>query len=179
MIPAGIQPGETEFLEVAYELKALHEGNLKNIEELPSYILAIVDMAIDHKKRRALTSWMIFDYIGQIKQFLKCNASVADFTPDIKDGVFTGEYCKCPFRSKCEFEGKLCSVITAPNGEHLTMSELRITSHIRAGYYDKEIAYACGISENTVKVHKQNIQRKLQVERKPMIVSKAIEMGIA
>ena len=179
MIPAGVRCGETEFMEIDSEIIALHEGNKRNIEELPFNILGIVDLAIDHKKRSCLTGMGIFDYMGQIKQFLKCNASAADATPDIKDGVFTNEYCQCVFRGKCAYEGKLCSVIKTENGQYLTMSELRITSQIRAGYFDKEIADACGISINTVKVHKQNIQKKLGVERKTMIAVKAIEIGIA
>lgn len=176
---AGLISGETEFMEIDSELVALHEGNKTQIENLPFNILGIVDLAIDHKKRSYLTGMHIFDYLGQIKQFLKCNASTSDCTPDIKDGVFTNEYCQCAFRGKCAYEGKLCSVVKTEDGQYLTMSELRIASQIRAGFFDKEIADACGISINTVKVHKQNIQQKLGVERKTMIATKAIEIGIA
>ena len=179
MIPAGIRAGETEFMEVDAELFAMHEGHKTAIENLPSYVLGIVDLAIDPVKRKCLTDWGINEQMPQIKQFLKCNASVADATPDIANGKFSNEYVACPFRGKCRYEGKLCTVIPTESGDHLTFAEMRITSQIRAGLFDKEIAAACGISINTVKVHKQHIQTKLKVERKTMIVAKAIEIGIA
>lgn len=179
MIPAGLRPGETEFIALDGNIIAMHEGHKTAIENLPYHILGMVDLAISHHQRTCLTKWHIFDHIGQIKQFLKCNASVADATPDIKDGVFRGEYVACAFRGKCQFEGKLCTSVNTADGKHLTFSEMRITSHIRAGLFDKEIAEACGISINTVKVHKQNIQEKLGVERKTMIAVKAVEIGIA
>lgn len=178
MIPAGLRPGETEFMELDSEIIAIHEGNKKHIEQLPYQLLAMIDLAIDHKQRLALTGMKVFDYLAQIKQFLKCNASGADCTPDLKDGAFNNEYVRCAFRGKCAYEGKLCKVVKCNSGEYLTFSEMRITSHIREGLFDKEIAAACGISVNTVKVHKQNIQNKLQVERKTQIATKAIELGI-
>ena len=179
MIPVGIKAGETEFFEFEERMIAKHEGNHIEIKDLPTPTLKMLDMAIDDLQRKSLMSWGLLDFHEQINQFLKCNASSYDFTPDLKDGKFQNEYCKCVFRGKCQFEGKLCRVIHLKNGTHLTMSELRVTAYIRAGFFDKEIAAMMGISPNTLRVHEQNIRLKLNVERKAHVAVKAIELGIA
>ena len=179
MIPPGLKSGETEYLEFESRMIAIHEGRRTEIHDLPMHTLKLTDMAIDDKQRNCLMDLGLYGFYEQIIQFLKCNASSYDFTPDLKDGKFQNEYCKCAFRGKCAFEGKLCKPIKLESGEHLTMSELRITSQVRAGFFDKEIADQMGISENTLRVHQQNIREKLKIARKPHLVSKAIEMGIA
>lgn len=179
MIPAGINPGETEFFKSGNGIMAMQSGVKKEIEDLPYKTHEVIDMAMDAKQRKALDHLGITHPLERRIQFLKCNASVYDATPDIVDGKFQNEYVSCPFRQQCPHEGKLCKVLTLSNGEHLTLSELRITSLIRAGLFDKEIARTTGIAETTLRKHKQNIQEKLEVERKTQIATKAIEIGIA
>ncbi|WP_017257806.1 hypothetical protein [Pedobacter arcticus] len=119
---------ETEFIAVEADIIAVHGREWKPIEALPTYILGTIDLAIDYKKRRLLTNSMIFDYIGQIKQFLKCNASIAYFTPDIKVEVLKIKYLPCAFLGKCPYEGTLCSTVKTKSGEYLTKSKLSIGS---------------------------------------------------
>ncbi len=179
MIPSGLRKGETEFLEFESNIIAIHEGNKMEIKDLPLNTLRVIDMAISKSDRTCMNQMGVTGFFEQIIQFLKCNASVYDGTPDLKDGEFQNEYCQCNFRHKCQHQGKLCKVVKLANGKHLTFSQMRITSHIRAGLFDKEIAQACGIALNTVKAQKQQIQDKLEVERKAMIAVEAINIGIA
>ena len=179
MIPAGLKVGETEFLRLYGRMMAVHQGNLTEIADLPYKILRFISLAIDDHQRKSLDILGKTEFLTQIIQFLECNASTYDSTPDLHEGVFRNEYVECEFRETCPHQGKLCKVIHLDNGRHLTFSELRITSLIRKGLFDKEIANTVNIAEQTLRVHKRNIQEKLGVERKTQIATKAIEIGIA
>ena len=133
MMFVSIKSGKIVFIARGGEIVAMHESNLKSIETLPAYILATIDLTIDYKKRRLLTSSMIFDYIGQIKQLLKCNTYVAGFASDVDAEIFKADYRPCAFLGKCAYEGSLCSVVKTKGGRYLTKSKLRITAQIGHG----------------------------------------------
>jgi DNA-binding CsgD family transcriptional regulator len=180
MKPAGIKIGETEFFtDENGNISAMHQGCRKEIYQLPAIIHDLIDVAMDETQKESLNKMGVFMPLDRRLQFLKCNCSTYDETPDLVNGTFRNEYVECSQRQKCAYEGKLCKPITLSNGTHLTMAELRITSLIRAGQFDKEIARAVGIKENTLRKHKQNIQEKLNVDSKTQIALKAIELGIA
>ena len=62
--------------------------------------------------------------------------------------------------------------------EELTPTEARILTEIVAGKANKEIAYALGISENTVKTHVKNVFDKLGVSDRTSAATLAIRRGL-
>jgi DNA-binding CsgD family transcriptional regulator len=61
----------------------------------------------------------------------------------------------------------------------LTPKELEAIKLVTAGYSNKEIATAMGISEHTVKFHVANLARKLGVNKKVEIAACAVRQGLA
>jgi DNA-binding NarL/FixJ family response regulator len=179
MIPAGIRTGETEFMSDADQLFAMRSGFKTDVEALPAKVLNIVSNNMLPKHHEVLDRMGIKGYFPRIKQFIKCNASAADFTPDVIDGqlTFNTEYSPCPFRGKCEFEGHFCGAVNV-EGQIITMALLRITSLIRAGYRDAEICDIVEICPQTLRTQKATIQSRLGADRKVGIAIKAIQYGI-
>ncbi len=60
----------------------------------------------------------------------------------------------------------------------LTDRELEVLTAVAGGARSKEIAYALGITERTVKAHLSNIYRKLGVDSRAAAVSEAMQRGI-
>ncbi len=63
-------------------------------------------------------------------------------------------------------------------GSDLTARELEVLEHIVGGKSNKAIAAALGISEATVKSHKNNILSKLDAEDRTQAATKALQRGI-
>jgi DNA-binding CsgD family transcriptional regulator len=157
----------------------MHSGVRKEIADLHPAIHAVVVNHITPKHHSTLDRMGIEDAFLRMVQFIKCNLSSYDYTPDIIEGELSlrTEYVACPLRGKCDYEGKGCQPIVV-DGQKVTMAELRITSLIRDCYQDKEICDIVGIQPQTLRVHKLNIQTKLKADRKPQVAMRAVQYGI-
>lgn len=177
MIPAGIRIGEVEFFWDGPAGFYMIEGDKVPVEQMTPEIGDLVDQQINVRHQEALTEMRISSPELRRLKFLQCNCSSYDFTPDIEDGVMQLEYVACEYRGICKQEGKLCQPLMI-NGQKISMQELRITSLIRKGLYDKEISAVLNIAPQTLRTHKQNIERKLNADRKVQVALKAVEYGI-
>jgi FixJ family two-component response regulator len=63
--------------------------------------------------------------------------------------------------------------------ESLTPREYEVLTHVIAGMLNKQIAYALGISERTVKIHRGRAMRKMEVESLAEVVRLCEQAGIA
>jgi DNA-binding CsgD family transcriptional regulator len=180
MIPAGIQQGQTEFFKLKSQVLAMHNGVQMQIAELPTSVLRKIDQAISPKAHAALDMMGIHESMDRRVQFIKCNLGSFDFTPDITEGSdhVQREYVNCIYRGECVFEGLLCQPVII-NGNKVTMTELKVTSLIRGGFYDKEICGKLRIAPDTLRSHKRNIQRKLGASRKTEIAVQSIKYGLS
>ncbi len=61
----------------------------------------------------------------------------------------------------------------------LSVSEIRVSSHIINGFPSSKIGDKMGISENTVRFHIENIKRKTECSSKSEIVEKLIKKDVA
>ncbi|MGO4407776.1 response regulator transcription factor [Bosea sp. RAF48] len=61
--------------------------------------------------------------------------------------------------------------------ETLTPREREVMAHVVAGLMNKQVANAIGISEITVKIHRGNVMRKMQVRSLADLVRKAEALG--
>lgn len=69
--------------------------------------------------------------------------------------------------------------VSAPEKDALTPREREILAHLAKGGSNKEIARALDLAESTVKIHVQNILRKLKLSSRVQAAVFAIENGIA
>lgn len=62
-------------------------------------------------------------------------------------------------------------------GKELTVREEQVVRHLRSGKPNKIIAYSLGISESTVKVHLQNIMRKMHAANRTEVASRSQDIA--
>ena len=177
MIGAGLKDGETEFYWDGPNGYVVKSGIRSGADALSDHDRSIIDSAMTLDHHNALNDWQIFAEDQRRLKFLKCNSSTYDFTPDIKDGKIQLEYVSCSERGICKHEGKFCRALDI-NGVRITMTQLKIISMIRAGLYDKEICFQLGIAIQTLRTHKQAIEKKMDADRKVQVALKAVEYGI-
>ena len=60
----------------------------------------------------------------------------------------------------------------------LTPREREVMAHVVAGELNKQVAYALGIGEHTVKVHRSRVMEKMGVESLPDLVRVAERLGL-
>jgi FixJ family two-component response regulator len=60
----------------------------------------------------------------------------------------------------------------------LTPREREVMAHVVAGELNKQVAYALGIGEHTVKVHRSRVMEKMGVESLPDLVRAAERLGL-
>jgi FixJ family two-component response regulator len=61
----------------------------------------------------------------------------------------------------------------------LTRREREVMAHVVAGELNKQVAYALGIGEHTVKVHRSRVMEKMGVQSLPDLVRAAERLGLA
>lgn len=179
--PAGLNDMSFEIYKRTNQIYALNNGVTIHYNEFPEELLGLIDaiIAINPKARKAMSFIGITDADEQRMQFISCNMANFDFTADVNESLteFTTEYVECHIRNTCPVQGKLCGAVKSVNGQ-LSIRQLQIMGMIRNGMFDKEIADALFISQETVKTTKRNIQKILKVERKAMIANAAALMQI-
>jgi DNA-binding NarL/FixJ family response regulator len=65
-----------------------------------------------------------------------------------------------------------------PSGEPLTAREIEVVRLMSGGYSNREIAFALGTAEGTVKNHVSSILSKLRARDRTRAVLKALEGGL-
>jgi FixJ family two-component response regulator len=60
----------------------------------------------------------------------------------------------------------------------LTPREREVMAHVVAGELNKQVTYALGIGEHTVKVHRSRVMEKMGVESLPDLVRVAERLGL-
>ena len=63
--------------------------------------------------------------------------------------------------------------------ETLTAREREVMSHVTAGLMNKQVAALIGLSEITVKIHRGNVMRKMEVRSLADLVRKAEALGVS
>lgn len=180
-LPAGLVDGGVEFYYHDGKVEALCEGKRTAFENLPSWVIRIVedDMAKNPAAIKALLQWDLHTPVQMMRQYIMCRFGGFDSEPDITpDGkIEYTEYFDCGMRGKCSAEGKLCPVIQVGD-EYLTKQETRIVAMTGAGKANSEIAHELHITEDTVKTHMQNIQRKCGWSSKLDIAAFAVRKNL-
>lgn len=64
------------------------------------------------------------------------------------------------------------------NGNYLTARELQIVQYLATDFPDKQIAAFLHISHSTLDTHKNNLMRKMKVQSKAGVISKAIKLNL-
>ena len=104
----------------------------------------------------------------------------ADYFVDAIRRAAAGESVVSP-----EMTGKLVAGLKQPapvqpdNGDRLSMREREILAGLARGASNKELAREFGLAENTVKIHVQNILRKLHLGSRVQAAVYAVEHGIS
>ena len=103
-----------------------------------------------------------------VARFIRCNFSVLDNMPDVKDGKFSNFECvPCPLRGECRHEGVICR----PKINHqLSGAETRVMRLWHFGLSEDTIATALCISHHTVHNHIRNSYTKLGVHSRAEFV---------
>lgn len=96
-----------------------------------------------------------------IRRFIKCNFGLYDNMIDIDENWnFHFEFVGCPLRGECKFFNIICNPKFNSN---LSDAELRVMELCHHGKKDEEIAERLFISTHTVKNHRKNVFRKLNI----------------
>ena len=107
----------------------------------------------------------------KFRRMIRCNWPLFDSVPDKEhDGRTNCEKFYCPMRGECPDENIICN--PKPN-TNFTKREITIIRMIADGKTEQQIADELCLSTCTVKVHRQNIQRKASINTKLGIVEMA------
>lgn len=182
-IPAGLLNDNAEFFSAgADQLYEVTSGRVVDFDHFDDSVLFAANNEL-HKyplKLNALRKMTGTSNLSvNIKQFLICNYSAFDTVPDFVDGLFKStEYCPCPKRGFCKFEGTVCDDLKTDTGHFLSKREVQITRLIAKGFLDKNIAQALNLSLGTVTTHTRNIRIKTGLERKADITRFAFQKNL-
>ncbi len=175
----GVSNHDIEFFTTDFEDSWVVENNkFTPFEESDVNILNLLEgsMSEDSRIDEHLISYGFHQPIDRLKRFSICRHG-ADTTytnyPDYnkRTGKFENcEYLRCGYHGNCPYnlEGIMCQQMKVANGvlTHAELTYIRLTIEDLA---DKQIADLLSRSVNTIKKHRQNITRKLNVMRQDEI----------
>lgn len=96
-----------------------------------------------------------------VRRFIKCNFGNYDNMLDIDDNLcFKFEFVQCPLRGECSGENKICN---PQFNSKLSPRENDVMRMCCDGKTDEEISNSLYISEDTVKNHRKNSFKKIEV----------------
>lgn len=93
--------------------------------------------------------------------------------------VYGGKYFFSPGIAGYLVNGVTGKTLQPEKNSRLTMKEREIIQLIAEGLSDKEIGINLNISINTVRVHKNNLMRKLNIHKQSQLVRYALKEGIS
>lgn len=181
MIPDYLNPKNTEVIGVDGE-PFLVKVELLSFNEWPAKVKLQIQTQLDTDKAAqvALDMLAITDELQRLKKFAYCRNGGFDKLADYTScGSHNLEYFDCPLRETCEpkVQKMLCRCFPAPNGV-LTPREIEIVKLVCTDMPDKAIADTLGISVDTARNHRRNIEHKTATYSKSGIVRFAYEKGI-
>jgi len=161
-LPAGLVDQDIEFFMHFGELKALHDGTVKDFNDIPkAAITALInEMEANTDVMATFLTYGIDLLDDQVYTYTKCMYGGFNSVPDIVNGK-VGEHDNhnCGDDCQCVLRDIVKHMMPVANG-HLTKRELDITRLLTHNYLGKQIASELHISPYTVDKHKQNIFRK-------------------
>nr|WP_129729972.1 helix-turn-helix transcriptional regulator [Parabacteroides goldsteinii] len=145
------------------ELRKLIESDRKFISEFlqtimdfyPEAFKALCSEYVTSKLNRTYYEFLI------VRRFIKCNFGKYDNKLDISNGgTFNFEFMDCPLRGECKYDRCICQPKFSTK---LTDREREIMKLIFDRYKIEEIADKLHISIETVKNHRKNALRRLDL----------------
>lgn len=119
---------------------------------------ALEKASLEYADRRYNIPWFEFSIV---RRFLKCNFGEFDSTMDIDQmGNFHFEEVRCPLRGECKCEGVICK---PKFNSTLSERELDVMRAFYEGMEEDVIAGKYSISAETVRTHKRNAFRRIDV----------------
>lgn len=161
----GLVDNHTEYFNHHDKSLQVKSGSVHIISDLPTGFKNLIKQAIheDRFAQRGLDKIGITEENERVQKYYSCNYSSCDQHPDVTDCGKLGprEYIPCPNRGNCEAEGMLCKI---PFG--LSIRQRDVVREIGFGLLDKEICAKLGISQDTLRNHKDHAAAKAGIERK-------------
>jgi DNA-binding CsgD family transcriptional regulator len=179
-IPAGIEDGGIEIFATKNNLKALIRGKIVEFEDFPISVVSTLRNLLDRDidANFALDELGITDYPERLKTYSACRFGGFNNVPDIdKNGNVHDAYWNCGNRGSCPFEGRICKPVTVKNGV-LSKKEIQIIKTLSSGDKEPVVAENMGISFNTLVTHKYNINKKMGVTSKFLMIIKAMSLNL-
>jgi len=160
--------------DIRYQLT---NGSSLKIDSLPDLLITAlsVELKDDLPAQRGLDKLGIVDPDERLLKFFDCNFSSFDRYPDLDLNGNLGkrEFIKCCDRGICPAEGEACRF---PN--KLSKKEADVARCIALGYTDAQICYELDIAQDTLRNHKNSIERKINMKGKPAIAAWAVKNKI-
>jgi len=156
---------------------AITSGKIEVIDHFPVdfYNLLLDKLNEDANAIRSLKKMGITNEREMVEHFFDCNYSAFGGDADVTSCGKLGnrEVVPCGKRDICPFEGKLCQL---PN--NITKREAQISRAIAKAKMDAEITKDLFISQNTLRNHKNNIEKKIGQTGKIAIAVWAEKVGL-
>lgn len=166
IFPAGLIDQEIEIFGQNFKTSCLHGGQTLTFAEFPIKLRKALQKIYDHNSvaQKAMQDWGVQED-DQLERFTFCMYGgydhIADFTEQEK--FSNPEYHNhCGLRGNCKFEGKCCTGLNVANGR-LTPREIEVAGLIGKCYSDKAICMEIEIAQDTLRNHKNSIERKAGV----------------
>lgn len=146
------------------ELRALVETDrafisrfLRSIMDFyPEAFKALCSEYVSSKLNREYYEFLI------VRRFIKCNFGEYDNKLDISEGgVFNFEFVGCPLRGECKYDRCICQPKFNSN---LSTRELEVMKMVYQRYTVEDISERLFISIETVKNHRKNSLRRLNLK---------------
>jgi DNA-binding CsgD family transcriptional regulator len=178
-VPAGLVCENGEFFIYDSEIHSLYGSRRHNFSDTPEEMILALDNSITQEDYLCLKKLGLTDQTSYRTKWIQCNNARLDSIPDFIPGQthLRREFVQCNLRGgQCPHEGKLCR--TLEQLTDLTSRELTVLTHVGQGLLNKEIAYAMGITLETVRSHTQNIRIKTGAARKADFVRIAQKLNL-
>ena len=155
----------TEFFKDGQTDRFFYNGSVRSFNELPSYYIELVREEIERRPdaKDELTRMHPNSEMKRVQQFIHCNFSGLDFTPDIKGGVLQqGEYWDCPLRGICPGEGKICKQLTYQE-QIITAVEIKMIKLSVTDMTNEVIAESLRLPLETFNLIKKRLYKRLSI----------------
>lgn len=164
--PAGLFNGHVEIFGHDFKVHCLQNGQKLQFNEFPEDLRnELADKYENHPTaKKSLQEWGIAPE-DQLEHFTFCMYAGFDHVADFHEehGMGAPEYHNhCGKRGDCKYENKCCSGLVVQHGK-LTPREIEVAGLIGKCYSDKLICFELEISQDTLRNHKNSIERKAGV----------------
>lgn len=180
-----VQPGlvdsHLDFFLSENRLFFSHNGQINPFKLLPEDKMQQLEAHLneDEEAMAALDEMRISERVARLQQFARCRFGGNDVYPDLTDeGVFRADFHICPLSGSCKHEGKLCKILSGPDGEEITHREKDVLLLIARGFMQKEIAAALNVEMVTVAKIKKSLFNKTKTSSSVHLAGFAIEHNL-